>query len=172
MINPSDKSILRGLAEQYRQISDDSIQMPRRRAWSRLNSLLDHKPLIYVRAFASKERADCKLTTTDPLARRMEQFFRYQLAWYGLGDDSIFEPYITLSAVYAHAGWGYNVKLTRVDVEGGSFKADYPIKYRRRTLRVPLRLPPAGRAPSGCGRNLPFGQISWRRRDSVPDRMP
>ncbi|MBQ9447387.1 MAG: hypothetical protein IJU61_12365, partial [Victivallales bacterium] len=128
MINPSDKSILRGLAEQYRQISDDSIQMPRRRAWSRLNSLLDHKPLIYVRAFASKERADCKLTTTDPLARRMEQFFRYQLAWYGLGDDSIFESYITLPAVYAHAGWGYNVKLTRVDVEGGSFKADYPIK--------------------------------------------
>ena len=127
MINPSDKSILRGLAEQYRQISDDSIQMPRRRAWSRLNSLLDHKPLIYVRAFAAKERADCRLVTKDPLARRMEQFFRYQLAWYGLGDDSIFEPYITLPAVFAHAGWGYDVKLTRVDVDGGSFKADYPI---------------------------------------------
>ena len=65
MINSADKTILRGLAEQYRQISDDSIQTPRRRAWSRLNSLLDHKPLIYVRAFAAKERADCKLTTTD-----------------------------------------------------------------------------------------------------------
>ena len=72
MINPSDKSILRSLAEQYRQISDDSIQMPRRRAWSRLNSLLDRKPLIYVRAFAFRERADCRLITKDPLARRME----------------------------------------------------------------------------------------------------
>ena len=128
MINSADKTILRGLAEQYRKVSDDSIQMPRRHAWSRLNSLLDHKPLIYVRAFAFRERADCRLVTNDPLARRMEHFFRYQLAWFGLGDDSIFEPYITLPAVFAHAGWGYNVKLTRVDVEGGSFKADYPIK--------------------------------------------
>ena len=54
---------------------------------------------------------------------------RHQLFWDSLGDDSIFEPWVTLPAVFRCSGWGVSGERRRSpSAERGSYKIDYPIK--------------------------------------------
>ncbi len=124
----SDREILRDLAKRYRDLCADSVQAERRDLWRRHNSLQRTRPLIYVRAFAWQEMPEAACLCRDPFFRAYEAHFRHQLFWGTLGDDSIFEPWVTVGAVYTCRGWGVEIPRWRSDTPGGSYKDDYPLK--------------------------------------------
>lgn len=124
----SDRSVLRELATRYMEICQRPEQVERRCLWRQHNSLKWTHPLIYVRAFAWKEMPESQLVCQDPFYQPFENFFRCQLYWDSLQDDSIFEPWVTLNATYRCAGWGVDRERHFSDEPGGSFKVDYALK--------------------------------------------
>lgn len=123
-----DEMILRGLAERYAEICSDPDQDVRRDLWRRHNSLERTRPLIYVRAFAWSEMEESVCSCRDPFLRRYEDFFRNRLFWNTFGDDSIFEPWVTVEAVKICTGWGVKVDKRYSNEPRGSFKVDYPLR--------------------------------------------
>ena len=134
-----DTIILRELAKQYAEICTDPVQDERRALWRMHNSLRRTRPLIYVRAFAWQEMPQSNCLIEDPFLRQYEDFFRRHLFWNTLGDDSIFEPWVTVQAARPCRGWGLSSKRIFSDHPGGSYKDDYPIKELSdiEKLRVP-----------------------------------
>lgn len=122
-----DKEIIRELAKQYIEICNNPVQDERRKLWRQHNTLKRTRPLIYTRAFAFEEMSQAICECENPEFRVIENFFRYNIFWHSLGDDSIFEPWVTLPAVYTCSGWGVEVSRHKSGVKGGSFKVDYPL---------------------------------------------
>jgi hypothetical protein len=127
----SDRDILRELTRRYLDICHRPEQQERRGLWRRHNSLAWTPPLIYVRAFAWQEMPEARLECHEPFLRHVENFFRYHLFWDSLGDDSVFEPWVTINAAYCCTGWGVDVERRYSGDTGGSYKVDYPIRDPR-----------------------------------------
>jgi hypothetical protein len=124
----NDRTILRDLARRYMEVCSRPEIDVRRNLWRKHNSLKWTRPLIYVRAFAWKEMPESRLACKDPFFRHFENFFRHQLFWDTMADDSIFEPWVTVHAAYRCTGWGVSGERHRSGEEGGSFKVDYPLR--------------------------------------------
>lgn len=135
----SDKIVFRDLAKKYMEICNNPVQDKRRVLWKKHNSLKKTIPLIYVRAFAWQEMPQSMCVIEDPFLQQFEDFFRYQLFWDMIGDDSIFEPWVTLKATTKCSGWGVPVIRHYSGELRGSFKINYPIKEPSdlQKLRVP-----------------------------------
>ena len=127
-MNEQDKKTLRELAKRYLGACAQPAQTERRDLWRRHNSLKKTRPLIYVRAFAWEEMPQSRLVCEDPFARHYEDFFRSHLFWNTLEDDSIFEPWVTVSATHTHNGWGLFGERRYSQESHGSYKEDYPLK--------------------------------------------
>ncbi len=123
-----ERDQLRDLARRYVDICQRPEQQERRQLWRRHNSLQATRPPIYIRAFAWQEMPDAELQCQDPLWRSYEDFFRRHLFWDGLGDDSIFEPWVTVRAIHKCSGWGVHAERRRTEDLHGSFKVEYPIQ--------------------------------------------
>jgi len=129
-----DIKILRDLAQRYKEISANPVQKTRRDLWRKHNSLKDTIPLIYVRAFAWHEMPESKCVCEDQFFRQYEGFLRNRLFWASLNDDSVFEPWVTMQAVYRQAEWGLDVQqyhhyaAEEDGVPRGAYKSDYPLK--------------------------------------------
>lgn len=135
-----DLRTLRDLAKRYAEVCGDPKQDFRRDQWRRHNSLKPTRPLIYVRAFAWEEMPESRCEIEDPFLRTYEDLFRNRLFWDTLGDDSVFEPWVTVAPSYRCTGWGVSGERHFSSSRRGSFKVDYPLKtpddFAR--LRVPL----------------------------------
>jgi len=123
-----ERTYLRDLARRYVDICQHPDQAQRRQLWRQHNSLRRTPPPIYIRAFAWNEMPEAEPRCQDPLWRQMEDFFRRHLFWDSLGDDSIFEPWVTVRAVHLCSGWGVQAQRQRTQDLHGSFKVDYPIR--------------------------------------------
>jgi len=119
---------LRELAARYRAICAEPAQQEVRRLWRRHNSLIATRPLIYVRAFAWQEMPQAACKCTDPFLRSYENYFRSQLFLHDLGDDSVFEPWVTVPAALACSGWGVAIDRKHSSESRGSFKVNYPLR--------------------------------------------
>lgn len=135
----NDLTILRDLARRYLDVCSRPEQNQRRDWWRRHNSLKTVRPPIYVRAFAWREMPQAQCVCEDGFLRQYEDFFRRHLFWHSLGDDSIFEPWVTVGAVHLRRGWGVAGTRNFSDEPGGSYKMDYPLKQLDdiEKLRVP-----------------------------------
>jgi len=127
-MNTRDRTILRDLAQQYKEICSHPDQEVRRGLWRQHHSLKKTRPLIYTRAFAWSEMPESRMQCEDPFSRYYEDFFRRHLFWNSLNDDSIFEPWVTVQAARVCKGWGVSGKRKFGEKPGGSYKVDYPIK--------------------------------------------
>lgn len=123
-----DRDMLRDLAKKYLEICSEDIQDERRDLWRRHNSLKSTRPLIYTRAFGWNEMPESKCECEDSFLSEHEHALRYKLFWHSLNDDSIFEPWISLPAVYKRKEWGLDYILNRTDDEGGAYKEAHPIE--------------------------------------------
>lgn len=124
----TDVRIVRELAQRYLDVCRRQVQQERRDLWRRHNSLQPTRPLIYARAFAWHEMPQSRCRCEDPLLRGIEHFFRHSLFWDSLGDDSVFEPWVTVGAAHRCAGWGVSGPRHTTGRAGGSYKVDYPLK--------------------------------------------
>jgi hypothetical protein len=120
-----DREVIRELVRAYLAVCADPDQQRRRDDWRRHNSLQRTRTLIYARAFAFAEMPESNCVCEDPFLRHFEYHLRYALFWNTLGDDSIFEPWLTVGAVHRCSGWGVDIKRNRTDHAGGSFKIDH-----------------------------------------------
>lgn len=97
-----DISLLRTLAEQYREACADPVNDRRRDLWRRHNSLEETPVLIKIlggRAFRHEIITESDLQCRDPFWREHERILRTQLFRYRIGDDTVFEPWITQRAI-------------------------------------------------------------------------
>ena len=121
-----DIVILRDLVKKYMDICMNGIQ-EKRKLWRDHNSLIKTRPLILV-GFPPNEIPECQTSCEDPFFRQYEQHFLNSLYHYKIGDDSIFEPWLTIRAFFSHGGWGMGARWIRTDVPGGAARFDHPIK--------------------------------------------
>jgi hypothetical protein len=123
-----DVAVLRDLASRYVEVCAEPVQDQRRALWRQHNSLKRTRPLIYVRAYAWAEMPESRCLCADPFLRSYEDFFRRQLFWHSLGDDSILEPWVTVQATHVCTGWGLSGERAHSGEPRGSWKIDYPLK--------------------------------------------
>jgi len=126
-----DVRILRDLAAKYMEICNTDAQDRRRKLWRRHNSLEPTRPLIYTRAFAWSEMPESRCSCKDPFFQAHENFFRHALFWDTLGDDSIFEPWVTVRAACVtppEGVWGLPVRWIQSDDPRGARRMDPPIR--------------------------------------------
>ncbi|HUT22722.1 MAG TPA: hypothetical protein VM492_00100 [Sumerlaeia bacterium] len=126
-----DVRILRDLAARYMEICNTDVQDERRDLWRRHNSLEPTRPLIYTRAFAWSEMPESHCLCEDPFFRGCENHFRHALFWDALGDDSIFEPWVTVRAACLtppEGVWGLPVRWIHSDDPRGARRMDPPIR--------------------------------------------
>ncbi len=124
----TDREILRSLAARYLEICKEDIQDERRKLWRQHNSLKPTRPLIYVRAFGWHEMPESECRCEDPFFRQHENTLRNKIFWYSLDDDSIFEPWVNLSATCKCTGWGVPRVVHQPDQDHGAFKEEHPIQ--------------------------------------------
>lgn len=125
-----DIETLRDLAKRYMELCRRPEQEERRDLWRRHNSLQPTRPLIYLRGGRCwGEVPDVtELSCTDEFFRAWEHRFRLALFRGGLGDDSIFEPWIALPAAHRCTGWGLGIERTYSGEPKGSWKHQPPIQ--------------------------------------------
>jgi len=127
-MNQSDIEILRDLAKQYMEICQDPLQEQKRDLWRKHNSFKNMPTPIYIRSFAWREMPEAKLLCQNDFFRNYEDFFRQAIFRSTFGDDFIFEPWITVNAVYKCNGWGLESKKKYVDNNDETLTA-YKLEY-------------------------------------------
>ncbi len=131
MSDTNDVTILRDLVKRYLEVCNRPQQEKVRELWRKHNSLEKTCPLVIVRGGVAfnKEIPELRdLECEDPLFRQHERALRKRLYKSTLGDDNIFEPWLTVGAVHKCTGWGVDVERDVAEEDGGSWKVDYPIK--------------------------------------------
>jgi len=104
----SDRTILRGLAQQVAEIASRPIMAEHRELWYRHNQLEATRPLI----LCDPENGWNEIITEDQIlcsndiARHWEFHFRKQIFWGNqMGDDYVVEPVFEIPYVYEETPW-------------------------------------------------------------------
>jgi hypothetical protein len=131
-----DVEVLRDLAGRYRELTELPIQEERRRLWSAHLSLRPTRPLVLAtfgmwNVWCREVFGDAAMRCVDPFYREYERTLRMRLFQHEVGDDFIFEPWLTVrAAVHGpwRGMWGVYEANHAPDVEGGAWSFDPPLK--------------------------------------------
>jgi len=142
MQNGKDVRILRDLAKRYMDLARKDVQDERRDLWRRHNSLERTRPLVLVmpagRAWRETREVDC--LCEDPFYRTYEGGLRRNIYKDFIGDDSILEPWVSVSAVRwspPEGPWGFRYRQFRPDDPNGAYQIDPPIKRLEDIEKIP-----------------------------------
>ena len=114
------------------EVANAEVQQERRLLWRRHNSLIKTRPPVYVRLIPwwevpELQQRECE----DEFLRGYEGWFRKMLYHATIGDDYIFEPWVTVDAVRITPPlgvWGVETKHIPSPKPGGSWLFDPPLK--------------------------------------------
>lgn len=125
-----DAAVVRDLATRYAEVSADENQNPRRDRWRSLHGLTPVAPPIYMRGGQCwREIPELAVRQCeDPVLAGLERQLRQRLYWAEVGDDSVFEPWLTVAAVHRTEGWGVEVKRIPPTQPRGAWKQQPPIR--------------------------------------------
>jgi hypothetical protein len=128
-----DVQTVRDLAKRYRDIAADPIQDERRNLWRKHNSLVRTRPLVLVMISGGcwQEIPASRLECEDTFLRGHENTLRRLIFNAGIGDDTVFEPWITQTASYVlppNGRWGVEISHLPATEKRGSWKFDSPLK--------------------------------------------
>ncbi|MGB2821828.1 MAG: hypothetical protein WBF17_12665, partial [Phycisphaerae bacterium] len=106
-------------------ICNKPVQAVRRELWRRKNSLEPTRPLLYMRGGNAWDEvpAVTRRQCEDDFYWHYERSLRQQVYRDSLGDDSTFEPWITVGATHRCTGWGLEGRRHRPAEPGGAWKA-------------------------------------------------
>ena len=132
MSTSNDIRVLRELARCYAEIAADPIQEERRELWRKHLSLEKTRvPIVIATGFhdmwARQAFPDSAMQCQDPLLREYEKMFRYRIFQATWGDDSVFEPWVSVGAVQQRGWgnlWGVQVKHESLGVDGAAWHFD------------------------------------------------
>jgi len=125
MVAVIDRSILRALATQYRELCDSERNQAAVARWRALNNLNSDRPLVYCNTGLLGGEIHPHLPpceVEDEELRRFEGWFRHQLWHAGLGDDRIFNPWVEVRAgmfMHPEGVWGITPDRVRDDQSRG-----------------------------------------------------
>jgi hypothetical protein len=129
-----DRDTVRELAQQVVELASSDEYERRRRRWRDVNALRkpDRAP-VWCRPVGawSELLPDEELVCTDPLCRGVERRLRQYLVKHSIGDDTVFEPWWGVPAVFdqhtPHT-WGVPIRHIMPSTPGGAWKFDPPLK--------------------------------------------
>ncbi|OGS26165.1 MAG: hypothetical protein A2297_06355 [Elusimicrobia bacterium RIFOXYB2_FULL_48_7] len=131
----NDVAILRELAKEYTGICADSKNEERRKSWSRHLSKKDGKPLVYTLfgmcdAWCQEEFGRKNQKCVDPVYKEIERQLRMKIFHASIGDDSIAEPWISVSAFKKHGDnvWGLKQGYTKSGEQDGAYHMEAAMK--------------------------------------------
>lgn len=136
----ADIFVIRHLAEQYAEIASQPIQDERRDLWRRHNSLIKTRiPIIcswYWGSLVETTLLADQLVCKDPFYRRYEHWLRNMIYHAHIGDDTIYEPWITVRAAHRLApecenGNVWGIKYEREERRDTSAWVIFPSIYDR-----------------------------------------
>lgn len=131
-MNQSDVRVVRELAKRYVELCNAEVQRERRDLWRKHNSLVRTRPLIYVRGWPVDETPDAAiLECEDKFPRGYERWLRAMLYQETIGDDFVFEPWLTVQArrvTHPDGLWGLKIGRIPSPEKAGSWMFDPPIK--------------------------------------------
>lgn len=132
MTQDRDLRVVRELAKQYVEVCNEEVQAERRDLWRKHNSLIRTRPPIYVRGWPGSEIPEVgPPRCEDPLMRTHERWLRTMLYQETIGDDYIFEPWLTVQATRVTPPEGiWELKINRIHSPEaiGTWMYDPPIK--------------------------------------------
>ena len=133
----NDKAVLRPLGEKYMTIANQPVQAERRDLWNRhFSNQPTARPPIIARfgmwnVWCKEMFSDAAMQCVDPFYREYERALRLRLFHWTVGDDEVFDPWITVrAAVSQHPDgvWGVKQSSVHSDDPGGAVKYVYPLK--------------------------------------------
>jgi hypothetical protein len=124
----NDLQILKKLAEDYAAVAADPVMDTRRDLWRDLHEFKAARPPIHVRQYAFNELPQSQCVCENPFFRELEFILRDRIYAASLNDDTVFEPWISVRAVFEDIDWGVNIQKHHTGDSGGAFKVDYAIK--------------------------------------------
>ena len=139
MTDAQQQQVVRELAEQYAELAADPRQDELRRLWTAHNSLRSERTMVlvsigYHNVWCREVFGDDRMQCEDPFWRAYERLLRMHLFHGTVGDDWIFEPWLSVPATHAssrdiHGGaWGVPMPRIRPDQDGGAWKGEHPLK--------------------------------------------
>ncbi len=114
MIRPSDRQILRELAERVAEIAALPIQEEKRRLWRKLNALKPERPMVMIDQVCWNEMEigdELRLRCKTAEARHYEEYLRRTLfQWRYFPVDMVVEPFIRVPMAIKNTGFGIKVR--------------------------------------------------------------
>ena len=139
-----DRDTIRELAQQVVELALSDEYEARRKRWRDVNALRkpDRSP-VWCRPVGawSALLPEKNLTCVDPFYRGIERTLRRNLVKDGIGDDTVFEPWWAVSAVFDRDTpdvWGVPIRHIPAPGPGGSWKFDPPLKSEEDFDRLTL----------------------------------
>jgi hypothetical protein len=124
-----DKTVLRELVRRYLDATQTPENDEKRDLWASLNSLDSKRPLVHLRGGRVWDEIpeirirECE----DPLFARTETTLRKELFRSTIGDDTVFEPWITCRAAFACSGWGLQGERQSPAEAKGAWRETHPL---------------------------------------------
>lgn len=123
-VSTQDRNILRELAKRYAELAGSDINKKRRELWRANNDLKKPRPPVLCSWFAGSKvngfLMDDQLQCGDPEYRKHERWLRGMLFHSEIGDDHVFEPWITIRAAVENMPtqsgqlWGFPWEVKRI----------------------------------------------------------
>ena len=139
----SSRDVIRSLAAQLAGIAVSDEQAFRRRLWCDVNSLrIPQRPPCICHPNCWEEllpRADC--VSEDPFERGVEYTLRQMLYKIEIGDDTVVQPWWTVTAVLELQGehlWGFPIGYAHSGVAGGAWRYEPPLKEEADLDRIEM----------------------------------
>lgn len=139
-----DRDTVRELARQVVELASSDEYEARRKRWRDVNALRkpDRFP-VWCRPVGawSELLSEESLTCTDRFYRGLERTFRQNLMKHEIGDDTVFEPWWGVSAVFdmdSQHVWGVPIRHIPAPGPGGAWKFDPPLKSEEDFDRLTL----------------------------------
>ena len=123
---PEDIAVVRELAARVAEIAALPVQQETIKLWQDLNALRPQRPMIQIDEVPwheLRDDPDLQNRCTDAFARGLETTLRQTLySWEHMRCDMVVEPYVDISKVIRHSGFGISItEDTIAQGEGESF---------------------------------------------------
>lgn len=123
-LTPSDREILRPLAEQYAAAAAQPVHREKAELWRALNDLRSVRPMVWITELPwhefSEQSDELRLGCREPWARGVELELRRQLyLWRHMPVDMILNDYLTCPTAWQSTGFGLLRRGDRLEITAG-----------------------------------------------------
>jgi hypothetical protein len=158
-ISPSDRSILRALADQYAEFATLPVHRTTIQEWKRLNRLQHGRPLIWINEIPWHEMdvaGELTLQCSDPFCRLQEQQLRQMIyQWRHMPCDMVLDPVFYCLKVICDTGFGIveDIEVQRTDAANSVISRQFHGQIRSEADIARIKTPEVSCDTEATGEN-------------------